>query len=89
MKKGDVIMLHPHMIHGGGSLVAIGGGCSSAGNRNLRIGYGKKSSIPASRFEGVRKKMWVLRKILSPMGTTDAMEFLLDKLKSSKNTTQP
>ena len=29
--------------------------------------------------------MWVLRKILSPMGTTDAMEFLLEKLKSSKN----
>jgi transcription termination factor Rho len=30
-------------------------------------------------------KMWVLRRILSPMGTTDAMEFLLDKLKYSKN----
>jgi transcription termination factor Rho len=29
-------------------------------------------------------KMWVLRRILSPMGTTDAMEFLLDKLKYSK-----
>ena len=35
--------------------------------------------------KGVLSKMWVLRKILSPMGTTDAMEFLLDKLKSSKN----
>ena len=35
--------------------------------------------------KGVLAKMWVLRKILSPMGTTDAMEFLLDKLKSSKN----
>jgi len=30
-------------------------------------------------------KMWVLRRILTPMGTTDAMEFLLDKLKDSKN----
>jgi transcription termination factor Rho len=30
-------------------------------------------------------KMWVLRRILNPMGTTDAMEFLLDKLKYSKN----
>ncbi len=30
------------------------------------------------------QKMWVLRRILNPMGTTDAMEFLLDKLKSSK-----
>jgi len=35
--------------------------------------------------KGVLSKMWVLRKILSPMGTTDAMEFLLDKLRSSKN----
>ncbi|MEX0583967.1 MAG: transcription termination factor Rho, partial [Sneathiella sp.] len=30
------------------------------------------------------QKMWVLRRILNPMGTTDAMEFLLDKLKHSK-----
>ncbi|MEP3244012.1 MAG: transcription termination factor Rho [Sneathiella sp.] len=29
-------------------------------------------------------KMWVLRRILNPMGTTDAMEFLLDKLRTSK-----
>ena len=35
--------------------------------------------------KGVLSKMWVLRKILSPMGTTDAMEFLIEKLKSSKN----
>ncbi|MBF0282686.1 MAG: transcription termination factor Rho [Zetaproteobacteria bacterium] len=31
------------------------------------------------------QKIWVLRKILSPMGTVDAMEFLLDKLLSTKN----
>jgi transcription termination factor Rho len=31
------------------------------------------------------QKMWVLRRILNPMGTTDAMEFLLDKLKQSKS----
>jgi len=30
-------------------------------------------------------KMWVLRRILTPMGTIDAMEFLLSKLKDSKN----
>ncbi len=35
--------------------------------------------------KGTLAKMWVLRKILSPMGTTDAMEFLIAKLKSSKN----
>jgi transcription termination factor Rho len=29
-------------------------------------------------------KMWVLRRILSPMGITDAMEFLLDKLRQTK-----
>ncbi|MBS4074940.1 transcription termination factor Rho [Ameyamaea chiangmaiensis] len=29
-------------------------------------------------------KMWVLRRILAPMGTMDAMDFLLDKLKYSK-----
>ncbi len=30
-------------------------------------------------------KMWVLRRILMPMGITDSMEFLQDKLKHSKN----
>jgi transcription termination factor Rho len=34
--------------------------------------------------KGVLSKMWVLRRILNPMGTIDAMEFLLDKLKYSK-----
>jgi transcription termination factor Rho len=31
------------------------------------------------------KKMYVLRRILNPMGTMDAIEFLLDKLKQTKN----
>jgi transcription termination factor Rho len=31
------------------------------------------------------KKMYVLRRILSPMGTVDAIEFLLDKLRQTKN----
>ncbi len=30
-------------------------------------------------------KMFVLRRILNPMGTTDAIEFLLDKMKSTKS----
>lgn len=30
-------------------------------------------------------KMWVLRRILTPMGTVDAMEFLLSKLKDAQN----
>ena len=31
------------------------------------------------------QKIFVLRRILSPMGTTDAIEFLIDKLKQTKN----
>jgi len=34
--------------------------------------------------KGVLAKMYVLRRILMPMGTVDAMEFLIDKLKTSK-----
>ncbi|MDA0997134.1 MAG: transcription termination factor Rho [Proteobacteria bacterium] len=35
--------------------------------------------------KGTLSKMWVLRRILMPMGVVDAMEFLLDKIKHSKN----
>jgi transcription termination factor Rho len=31
------------------------------------------------------QKMWILRRILNPMGTIDAIEFLIGKLKSTKN----
>jgi transcription termination factor Rho len=34
--------------------------------------------------KGKLSKMWVLRRILMQMGTVDAMEFLLDKMKDSK-----
>ena len=30
-------------------------------------------------------RIWILRKVLQPMGTVDAMEFLLDKMKGTKN----
>jgi transcription termination factor Rho len=33
----------------------------------------------------VLSKMWVLRRILNPMGVVDGMEFLLDKLKRTKS----
>jgi transcription termination factor Rho len=33
---------------------------------------------------GTLSRMWVLRRILSPMGTIDAMEFLIDKMKIAK-----
>ncbi|HEY2886002.1 MAG TPA: transcription termination factor Rho [Rhizomicrobium sp.] len=35
--------------------------------------------------KGTLAKTHVLRRILAPMGTTDAIEFLLDKLRTSKN----
>ena len=34
---------------------------------------------------GVLSKMWVLRRVLMPMGTNDGLEFLINKLKESKN----
>jgi transcription termination factor Rho len=34
---------------------------------------------------GTLSRMWVLRRILNPMGTTDAIEFLLDKMKYAKS----
>ena len=38
--------------------------------------------------ESTLSKMWVLRRILMPMGVTDAMDFLLDKLKTSKDNSE-
>jgi len=35
--------------------------------------------------KGTLSKMWVLRRVLMPMGVVDGMEFLLDKLKQSKS----
>ena len=34
---------------------------------------------------GTLSKMWVLRRILTPMGVTDSMEFLIDKIKDTKS----
>ena len=34
--------------------------------------------------KGTLSRMWVLRRILSPMGTIDAIEFLTDKMKFAK-----
>jgi transcription termination factor Rho len=35
--------------------------------------------------KGELAKVWMLRKILNPMGAMDAMEFLLDKMKETKS----
>ena len=47
-----------------------------------KSGTRKEELLVADKAE--LAKMWVLRRILNPMGTTEAMEFLLDKLKYSK-----
>jgi len=35
--------------------------------------------------EEVLNRVWILRKVLSPMNSTDSMEFLLDKMRKTKN----
>ncbi|WP_010300114.1 transcription termination factor Rho [Candidatus Odyssella thessalonicensis] len=48
-----------------------------------KSGTRKEELLVADKAE--LTKMWVLRRILNPMGTVEAMEFLVDKLKFSKN----
>ncbi|QND40807.1 transcription termination factor Rho [Rhizobium leguminosarum bv. viciae] len=43
----------------------------------------RKEDLPVPRRD--LQKIFVLRRILAPMGTTDAVEFLIDKLKQTKN----
>jgi transcription termination factor Rho len=38
--------------------------------------------------KGYLSKMWMLRRILGPMGMSDAMEFLVDKLKGTKTNSE-
>jgi len=47
---------------------------TKSGTRNEELLYDK----------GMLSKVWVLRRILNPMGVIDGMEFLLDKLKDAK-----
>jgi transcription termination factor Rho len=51
------------------------------GDRHHQVGT-RKEELLVDR--ATLSKMWVLRRILNPMGTQDSMEFLLDKLKYSK-----
>lgn len=48
-----------------------------------KSGTRKEELLVADKAE--LSKMWVLRRIINPMGTVEAMEFLTDKLKYSKN----
>lgn len=47
-----------------------------------KSGTRKEELLMSDKLE--LSKMWVLRRILNPMGTVEAMEFLVDKLKYSK-----
>jgi len=51
----------------------------------LRSGTRKEELIVD---KDVLKKMYVLRRILNPMGTVDAIEFLLDKLRQTKDNSE-
>jgi transcription termination factor Rho len=48
----------------------------------LRSGTRKEELLIS---DATLKKMFVLRRILNPMGTVDAMEFLLDKISQTKD----
>ena len=52
-----------------------------ARRRQVRHPQGRAAGRPRTALS----KMWVLRRILMQMGTVDAMEFLLDKMKDSKS----
>ena len=41
-------------------------------------------SIQSAMFRGQNAMAYVLRRIINPMGTLEAMEFLLDKLRLTK-----
>src|SRR5438132_9759295 len=51
------------------------------------LGVGKSGTRKEELLvdQNVLTKMWVLRRILMQMGTVDAMQFLLDKMKDSKS----
>ena len=51
----------------------------------LRSGTRKEELLIS---DATLKKMFVLRRILNPMGTVDAMEFLLDKIAQTKDNTE-
>ena len=51
----------------------------------LRSGTRKEELLIS---DATLKKMFVLRRILNPMGTVDAMEFLLDKIAQSKDNSE-
>jgi hypothetical protein len=56
----------------------------SASTRHQRQPLGHPPRRAAAQVD-VLQKVWVLRKLLYGMDDIDAMEFLLDKIKATKN----
>jgi transcription termination factor Rho len=50
---------------------------------NISASGTRKEELLVSK--DVLNKMWILRKVLNPLGTIESMEFLLDKLKGTKS----
>ena len=67
------------------SILEKGFGATSIEELIAEVGITKGGFFYHFADKGVLAKMYVLRRILMPMGATDAMEFLIDKLKHSKS----
>ncbi|MCH9021015.1 MAG: extracellular solute-binding protein [Proteobacteria bacterium] len=75
--EGTTIVLSTHDL----SCVSVCAGQVACLNRKL-IAFGEPSQVLT---EEVLNKVWLLRKVLSPMNTVEAMEFLLDKMSGTKS----
>ena len=56
---------------------------SVGGTDRRRVHVGARTGLLVD--PATLSKMWVLRRILMQMGTVDAMQFLLDKMKDAKS----
>jgi transcription termination factor Rho len=73
-------------IEEGGSLTIIATALIDTGSRMDEVifeEFKRKDELLVDK--GTLAKTYILRRILAPMGTIDAIEFLLDKLRSSKS----
>ena len=54
------------------------------GNDPLYLMFRSNSDTSKNKYKDEMGKIFILRKILAPMGTTEAMEFLLEKMRDTK-----
>ena len=78
-------------IEGGGSLTIIASALIDTGSRMDEVifeefkGTGNLDLEDLLLSEENLNRIWILRKILAPMSSIDSMEFLLDKMRGTKN----